>query len=416
MAPPRSSSKSWLGLLLILAAGYAAYHFWPQPEPISVEAVRRPVLAVLIFDNLNQQPDLDFLANAFTREIIAKIGQIGSGSFDIISHHSVVSYRNSRKTLHQIGRELGVDYVLEGGARKDATQLHVTVQFTRLSDHTVMWKQAYDQAFVDASKIQNQIIEKIATTLGVQVDPSSFQTMDRAGTNNAAARELYLRGVDQCENGTDQDLKKCVASFEKALQADPVYPRAHAGLANALLRSKGNYDKAEEHVRKALSVSDAIAQAHTALGQILYQFRHDDPGADQEFQKAIAVNRSDEDAYLWYAQFLLEKKRLTEAQEQIQRSMNLDPFAVEPIVMLGRILIASKSYDRASAQLEKAVGMNRDAADIRFYLAESYLAQSMYDDAIREFGRAVSFGHGAPEYKEGLERATEAAKQAKTKK
>jgi TolB-like protein/Tfp pilus assembly protein PilF len=416
VASSGSSLKGWLVILIIGLAAYATYHYWPQPEPIAPEAVRRPVLAVLIFDNLNQQPDLDFLANAFTREIIAKIGQVCSSSFDIIAHHSVVSYRNSRKTLHQIGRELGVDYVLEGGARKDGELLHVVVQLTRVSDHTVLWKQDYDRPFVEASKIQNQIIEKIAGTLGVRIEPGSFETLDRAGTNNSVAREAYLRGVDRCESESEKDLKPCIASFEKALQADPVYPRAHAGLADALLRSKGNYDRAEEHVREALSVTDAIAQAHTALGQILYQFRHNDEGADAEFKKAIAVNRSDENAYLRYAQFLLEKKRLEEAQEQIQRSMNLDPFAVEPNVMLGRILIASKSYDRASEQLEKAVGMNRDDPDIRFYLAESYLAQAMYDDAVREFEKAVSFGHGVPDYAEGLERAKAAAEEAKARK
>jgi TolB-like protein/Tfp pilus assembly protein PilF len=406
----RHRSRGWIVLLVVIVAGTAAYHYRPQTKPIPLESVHRPVLAVLIFDNLNQQPDLDFLANAFTREIIAKTGQICSDSFDIIAHHSVVTYRNSRKTLHQIGRELGVDYVLEGGARKDNGRLQVTVRLTRVSDHTQLWKAEFEHDFAETSEIQNDIIARIAATLGVRMDQAEIEAMNRAGTTNAIAREAYLRGVDQCENGTAPGLKDCMTSFEAALQADPEYPRARAALAEAILQSGGSDQKAEKNVRQALALTDAIPQAHTALAEILYRFRHDDANAEKEFRKAIALNRSDENAYLRYSQFLLEKNRLDEAQIQVQRCLSLDPFAVEPNVMAGRILTAARLYDRAIDQLEKAVTMRREDPAIRFYLGQAYLGRSLYDDASHEFQKAVSFGPGVPEYADALEQATAAAR------
>jgi TolB-like protein/Tfp pilus assembly protein PilF len=412
VASPRHRSKGWIALLVLIGAGFTAYHYRPQTQPIPVESVHRPVLAVLIFDNLNQEPDLDFLANAFTREIIAKIGQVCSNSFDIIAHHSVVSYRNSRKTLHQIGRELSVDYVLEGGAKKDNGRLQVTVQLTRVSDHSEMWNDEFERDFGETSEIQNEIIGKIAATLGVRVDPAEIEEMNRANTRNAVAREAYLRGVDHCESGTDRGLKDCLSSFEAALKADPGYPRARAALAEALIQSGGSDQKAEDNVRQALGVTEAIPQAHTALAELLYRFRSDDEGAEREFRKAIALNRSDDNAYLRYSQFLLEKNRLDEAQVQVQRCLTLDPFAVEPNVMAGRILTAAKLYDRAIDQLEKAVTMQRDDPAIRFYLGQAYLGRSRYDDAIHEFQKAISFGPGIPEYVTALDEATAAARAA----
>src|ERR1041385_7561402 len=110
----RKSYRGWIILLLVAATAAAAFYFRPIRQPISIEAVHRPIVAVLIFDNLNGQPELDFLANAFTRATTAAIREIYSRDVDVIGHRSIVTYRNSRKTLHQIGRELGVDYLLEG--------------------------------------------------------------------------------------------------------------------------------------------------------------------------------------------------------------------------------------------------------------------------------------------------------------
>src|SRR5438477_5511777 len=109
----KSSSRGGLVFLLLLFTGVAAaYRFWPRPQPISTESVRRPLLAVLVFENRNKLPELDFLANALTHDTISKIGQLCSGGFDVIGHESIATFRNTRKPIHQIGRELGVDYIL----------------------------------------------------------------------------------------------------------------------------------------------------------------------------------------------------------------------------------------------------------------------------------------------------------------
>ncbi len=409
VADRKSASKGFIIFLFLAAGAFAAYYFRSVPEPVPSEAVHRPLMAVLIFDNLNGQPELDFLANSFTRETIAAIGQICSNNLDVIGHGSTVTYRNSRKTLHQIGRELGIDYVLEGGIEKRGDKVGVTAQLTRSSDQTRLWAQTYEEPFADALKIQNQIVLKIASTLGSAVQPTALTELNRGSTNNPAAREAYLAGEDKCDSETHGTPKECLALLQKALRLDPNYPRAHAALAAALLRTKGEAPLAEQHARQALSVADAIPLAHVALGNVMHKFHNDDKAADSEFRKAIALNRSDTNAHREYSLFLLETSRLEEAQEQIRMALVLDPFDVDTIVTAGRIFIAQKSYERAQQQLEKAVTMDRGDPEIRFYLGKVYLGRSMYDDAIREFRRAVSVSPNVPEYAAALAEATAAA-------
>jgi TolB-like protein/Tfp pilus assembly protein PilF len=405
----KSSARGTIVLVLFLVAVGAAYRFRPRKEPISEDAVRRPMLAVLVFENQNQLPELDFLANALTHDTIGKIGQLCSSRVDIIGHESIITYRNSRKSLHQIGRELGVDYILEGSVLKDADKIRVSAQLTRVSDQFKLWSLDDDRSIGQVSDVQNQIIQKIATSLGVKIDPAELEAMNLSATENSIAREAYLHAVENCEDGTARGLKDCIALLEKALKADPKYPRAHVALADAELRAKANYQIAEDHVRRARQITDAFPEAHFVFAEILYKAHHDDKAADEEFRKAIALNRSDSEARLRYAAFLLEQNRIDEAETQITPALMLDPYRVDVNVMDGRILIAAKSYDRAIERLGNTVGLDRSSPEVRYYLGQAYFLRSMYDDAVREFGKAASFDPQVPEYAAALAKAREAA-------
>jgi TolB-like protein len=406
----RSTSKGWVVLLLLAILVAAGYRYWPRKEPISIESVRRPLLAVLVFENANKLPDLDFLANSLTHDTIGKIGQLCSRRVDIIGHESIATYRNTRKGLHQIGNELGVDYILQGNVLKAGGKIRITAQLIRVSDQAKLWMFEEERSIGEVSDMQNQIIQKIASSLGVDIAAADVEAMNRGTTDNSVAREAYLHAVEHCEDGTEGGLKECVSLLEKALRADPKYPRAHVALADAQLRSKMNYTIAEKHVRQGLEMSDAIPEGHFVLGDILYKFHHDDNAADEEYTKAIALNRSDSEARLRYAGFLLEKKRIDDAQAQGARALELDPFWVDANIMDGRILIAAQSYDRAIERLGDTVGMDRSSPEIRYYLGEAYLARSMYDDAIRELEKAVSFGPNVPEYQAALANARASAR------
>jgi TolB-like protein/cytochrome c-type biogenesis protein CcmH/NrfG len=409
VAKPRSSSKGVVIFVLLVAAGFVAYRYRRLPEPLTPAAVHRPLIAILIFDNLNGQPEMDFLANAFTRETTAAIGQLGRDSLDVIGHRSTVTYRDTRKTLHQIGRELGIDYVLEGGIQKRGAELTVTAGLTRSSDQQRLWTETYRRSFSQAFMIQNEIVQKIAATLGIGVTQAAIDQLNHGSTNSAVAREAYLRGVDRCENDGPAALKECIALLRNAVKADPEYGRAHAALAAALVQLPDERRAAEPHARQAVAIADGLPQAHAALAEVLHRLHHDVAGADNEFRKAIALNPSDAHAHSEYAGFLMENARLGESHEEIRRSLLLDPYALDTNVMAGRIFAAEKFYERAMDQLEKAVTMDRTNPQIRFYLGQVYLARFMYDDAIREFQRAISFGPGNPEYVAALQQAMQAA-------
>ena len=406
-----SKGRLFLLLLIAVAAGY--YYYQSRPGPVLPNAVRRPVLAVLPFENLNNRADLEYLSKAFTRETIAKLGQLGATRLDVIAYRSIDGYRGSRKSLHAIGRELDVDYVIEGGVRRDADALFVSARLTRVSDEVRLWAEEVERPLGNTSSIQSELIDMITKSLNVTIRPEDRAAMDRATTSVTRARDAYLRGQDQCERGDAPSIRQCIASFEESMKADPRYARARAALADVELQSRHNVDRAEQLVRSALASSDAIPQAHVVLGDVLYRFRKDDKGAEAEFKKALALNPSDSNACLRYAEFLLTKNRPDEALAQAQRSLDLDPFSIEPNLVLGRIMTASKSYDAAISQLEKTVALDRNSPEIRYWLAEAYLARGMYEDAIREFEKATSFGPDVPEYVASLGEAYAAAKRPK---
>jgi TolB-like protein len=405
-----SKFKRWIVFLVLLVLGAAAYRFWPAEQPVTKEAVRRPVIALLVLENLNKQPELDFLSNALSRETTAKVGQLFSGNLDVIAYRSVAVYRDTRKTLHQIGRELQVDYILRGGIRKDSQRIHITTELIRVSDESQLWSSDHDSVLEDVSDAQSEIIDKLAATLGTKVNPSDRDALNRAGTNNAEAREAYLRGVDQIESHDEAEVRKAIVSFGKALSADPGYSRAHAALAEAELHNTGQYEKAEQHARRALELTTAIPQAHVVVAEILFKYRNNAEEAEKELKTAVALNENDAEAQLRYAEFLLLTRRLDEAQLQIQRARRLDPFSVEPNLMFGRILTEAKLYDQAVEQLGQTVSLDRNSPEIRFYLGQAYLARGMNDDAIREFQRAASFGPNTPEYIAALGEAYAAAR------
>src|SRR5262249_38714779 len=157
------------------------------------------------------------------------------------------TYRDAHRTIHQIGRELAVDYVVQGGLRKDANTIRFNADFIRISDERRLWNEQYETTLPDFSQVQNQIIDKMASTLGLKVSAADLDALTQVATLNATAREAYLQGVAQLERGTELDLRNALNSFQKAVSADPQYPRAYAALAEAEIRSKGDFDSAEKN-------------------------------------------------------------------------------------------------------------------------------------------------------------------------
>jgi len=209
-----------MALIVLIAGGLAVYRYWSEPEPIANDAVRRPTLAIMVFDNLDQLPDMDFLSTALTRETTDKIGQLYSGRLDVIAHGSVVGYRGSRKSLHQVGRELEVDYVVEGGVRKERENVQLTIRLTRISDEARLWVEEFNRSLPEVYQVQNQIIEKIGSSLGLKPNPADMDALNRIATFSEPAREAYLRGVDERERASRNDYRACIASFEQAIKAD----------------------------------------------------------------------------------------------------------------------------------------------------------------------------------------------------
>ncbi len=188
-------------------------------------------LAVLPFENLSAEPDQDFFTDGFTDEMIAELGKLDPEHLGVIARTTTRLYKNARKDIGQIHRELGVDYVLEGSIRRAANRIRITAQLVQVSDMTHLWAESYDRDVSDVLTIQSEVAMKIAHSLTLALHrPEPEQA--KASTSSTAY-DLYLRGRAFREQATEESTRKAIEYFQRSIAADPHYARAYAGLADA---------------------------------------------------------------------------------------------------------------------------------------------------------------------------------------
>lgn len=381
----------------------ARRQFWPRfnPPPGKV------TLAVLPFENVSQDPQQDYFCDGLTDEMINQLGRLQPARMAVIARTSAMQYKGTRKKVDQIGRELGVGYILETSVRREGARVRISTQLIQVRDQTTLWTESYEYDVAGVFALESDVAARIASSLAFQLLPS--QQVPRPPTTSPAAYDAYLQGRYHWHKGSADERRTARDYFEQAVKIDPKYAASYADLAGyywaiADLPARVAMPKAKEYALKALELDSSLSQAHTALAGVHFNGDWDWPGAESEFKRALALNPSDAEAHRRYSNYLLALGRFQEALFEVQRAQELDPISLLTSVNAGWTFYFVRQYDRAIEQCERALQLDANSDGAHSCLGQSYRAKARHAQAVAESERAVILSHGNPPRLVGLGR------------
>src|SRR2546429_412815 len=352
---PRRYSIAIVALVLALfATGYFARFASPRH---AVSPGDKIMLAVLPFENLTGDPRQEYLSDGLTEEMITQLGRMHPERLGVIARTSAMQYKNTQKGMDQIGRELGVAYVLEGSLRRAGDHVRVSAQLIQVRDQTHLWAESYERDLRDILALQNDVAQAIARQIEIKLTPQQQARMARARSIDPRVYEFYSKGRYFWNKRSEEGYRRAIQYFQQAIARDSEYAPAYAGLADAyaLLGSMPNVElprseampRARAAALKALELDDSLAEAHTSLAFVRMHFDWDWPGAEREFVRALQLNPGYATAHHWYAFWLIAQGRAEDALQEIRAAQRLDPLSLIINTGGGEILDYGRRPDEA---------------------------------------------------------------------
>jgi serine/threonine-protein kinase len=379
-------------------------------------------LAVLPFTNLSGDAGQDYLGDGLTQEMITLLGRLHPATLNVIARTSVMRFKKGDTPIDQIGRELEVDYVLEGRAQREANRIRITAELIKVADQTQVWADTYERDFSAILTVQGQLAQSVAKALAVQLLPAEEARLAVVRTVNPEAYEAYLKGASLWQTLQAADLDSAERYFQTALEKDPSYVPAISGLAGVwLVRGQMGVvspgeagQKAKPLALQALALDDNSAEAHEALAGVLAWNEWDWAGAEREWKRTLELNPNAANAHAYYAHYLVITGRGAEAVSHSERAIKLDPFNPLYHSLYGIALVGLRRYDDALAAAHRAIAIRGDTSLAygvvqRVYLGKGMKKEQLADQRLRiakDPERVAAFDRGLAEggY-EGAQRA-----------
>jgi TolB-like protein/Tfp pilus assembly protein PilF len=384
--------------------------WWKGREPLREPAAALPAarvrsrLAVLPFENLSGDPAQEYFSDGLTEEMIAQLGRLQPDRLGVIARTTMMQYRGKRKSIEKIGRELEVNYLLEGSVRKGDQRVRITAQLIKVSDQTHLWAESYERALEDILAIQIDVAERIARSLAVELLPDEHAVLAHSSTASAAAHDAYLRGRYCWNKRSEDNFVKAIEYFQQAVELDQDYAAAYAGLADCYdtlgwyggMPAGDAYRKARAAAERALQINERLADAHAALAYGMQFHEWNWPEIEKEYQRALELDPNHVTAHHWYALYLTAMARFEEAVAHMRAALEFDPLSPVLNSHLGWIYYFAGQNERAIEQLEKTVEMEPQFAVGRCFLGLAYERRKKYPAAIREYKAARDLSKGHP--------------------
>jgi TolB-like protein/DNA-binding winged helix-turn-helix (wHTH) protein len=371
---PWNLGRSWaivativvVALAAVLTTAIGTHYGWVR-RSAGTAPPTRVLLAVLPFGNLTGDPTQEYFSDGLTEEMITELGQLNPDRLGVIGRTSIMMYKQNPKPLDQIGRELGVQYVLEGSVRRDSSNVRITAQLIQVKDQTHVWARQYDRELKNLLSLQAEIAQEITNEITLTLsDQRPAPAAGHSGTHAAIvhapasyeAYDLYLEGRYYWNKRTDAGFKQAAEYFQQAIARDPSYAQPYAGLADTYglmstwyMAPQGEFmPQARAAALKALQLDDTLAEAHTSLALIAENYDYDWKTAEKEFRRAIQLNPDYATAHQWYAESLSWQGRFDEAFAEMESARRLDPMSLIIASDYSKILYYSRQFDRAAAQ------------------------------------------------------------------
>jgi TolB-like protein/DNA-binding winged helix-turn-helix (wHTH) protein/Tfp pilus assembly protein PilF len=396
-----SLKRRWLtgGLTLaVFVAGVTAAALYFRLFATRTEVIDS--VAILPFVNVEASPDTEYLADGLTESLTNNLSQLPG--LKVMSRDSVVRYKGSETNAQQAGSTLGVRAVLTGRLIQRGNDLIVSAELIDVRDNSHLWGERYDRKLPDLQAVQMELARDVSEQLRLQLSNEAQQRLAKPATENPEAYELYLKGRYALNNLTRQQ-QSGLGYFEQAVERDPNYALAYAGMAESYvlmadlgatfkLPPKDAYTKAKTAALRAVEIDETLAEAHVSLGRIAFNYEWDWAGAEREFKRAIALKPDFVPAHHWYSHFLISQGRFDESLAESLHALALDPLDVAMNFHLGFHYWNARQYDQATAQLEKTLTMDPNHHETHSILGLAYAQQRRYPEAIAEWQKSMELG------------------------
>jgi TolB-like protein/Tfp pilus assembly protein PilF len=354
-------------------------------------------LAVLPFANASGSPEQEYLSDGLTQEMIAQLGRLRPETLSVIARTSVMRFKNKGASLAQIGRDLGVDYVLEGSAQREGGRVRLTAALVRMADQTQLWADTFEHDVSGILTVQNELVRSVAGALALKLLPAERARLASARAVNPEAYEAYLKGVPLWQTLKPANLDAAQHYFELALEKDPSYAPAYAGLAwvwqarNFPVRIASPTEagpKAKAAALQALALDDTSAEAHEALATILTWSEWGWAAAEPEWRRALELNPNGANIHAYYGHYLANRGRASEALPHSERAVELDPYNALYHAMHSVVLEYARRYDDALAAARTALSIQPDLAIAmgqfqNIYVLKGMRAEQLADQRMR---------------------------------
>ena len=371
------------GLAVAVLLGVLALWAWTRPAIPDT----RVTIAVLPFENLNRDASIDYLASGLTEDTIVSLGRIDPDRVSVIGRTSIVAYQGTTKSLAEIGRELGTDYLVESSLRAERSQLRITARLVRVRDQVQVWSDSFDRTTSSILGLQQEISSAIAEQVRTRLSPDRQRTLARRHTQNAEAYDLFLRGRYYLDQRTPDAVQRAIDSFERATAADPAYALAWANLAMAYGSSPLNSDvdprqvsaQVRDAALRAVAADPDLAEAQHALGQVDWVFEWNWPAAEAAFRRATALDPSYALAHLVLAHLLSQTGRHDEAEPLMRRARELDPLNPLSYALSSQVAFQARDHAAALQHANRAIALDQEFW-IGYQMRGQALEQSGDDD------------------------------------
>jgi TolB-like protein/Flp pilus assembly protein TadD len=352
-----------------------------QAAPAALPLPDKPSLIVLPLQNMSKDPDQEYFSDGLTEVLTADLSRISN--LFVIARNTAFTYKGKATNVQEVGKELGVRYVLEGSVQKAEDQVRIVVQLVDTTTGSHIWSQRYDRPLKDIFALQDEIVQKIVTTLKLQLTLQEQGYMVRKHTDNLEAYDAFLRGQEYSWRFTKEANAQARQMFEKAIELDPQYAEAYVWLGRSYWlewnirwsAEPQTLERALASARQAVALDDSLPGAHSGLS-IVYGQKQQFDQAVAEGERAIALDPNNADSYANQAQVLSWAGRPEEALRAVEQAMRLNPrYPPWYLFELGLAYRFTGRYAEAIATLKEGISRSPNFLPPHLILADSYVWQ-----------------------------------------
>ena len=359
-------------------------------------------LAVLPFENASRDPENEYLSDGITGSLINSLATVPK--LRVMAQSTVFRFKGRDIDPQAVGRDLNVRAVLTGRVTQSGGSLRIGAELVDVATGSQLWGAQYDRKHGDIFAIQDEISNEISGKLRLQLTQAQKKRLTRRHTEDPEAYRIYLKGRHHWNRWTEEGFYKAIEYFQQAIQKDPEYALAYAGLAdcyvllgwNSYLLPKAAFPKAKAAALTALQLDPNLGEAHAALAAVLWLYDWQWHEAQKEFERSLELNPTYPTANHWHAEYVMTMGRQIEAIALMKKSQTLDPLSIIINVAIGWANYMARRYDEALEQFLQTVELDPNYPVTHWFLGLLYRATGRYDSAITEGEKGVNFSGGSP--------------------